>query len=132
MRFDDESPLTFIIDRGIFKIALFSELRDKFNVHIVTWEKGYQKGEWQEEQQRGEFILRQIIVKATHPRNRTIEVSILASDQERSAIWIITAMFHRWLQENDFKYLDTHFGINEITSNWSHFVSSMTTTVMIT
>ena len=63
MRFDDERPLTFIIDRGIFKIALFSELRDKLNVHIVTWEKGYQKGEWQEEQKSGEFII-QISVKA--------------------------------------------------------------------
>ena len=144
MRFDEERPLTFIIDRGIFKIALFSELRDKLNVHSVTWEKGYQKGQWQEEQKSGEFMIRrtknsskdlknysfvfidrpwskdpsirQIIVKATNPRNRTIEVSILATDQERSAIWIITAMFHRWLQENDFKYLDKHFGINEITS----------------
>jgi len=25
-------------------------------------------------------------------------------------------MFNRWLQENDFKYLDKHFGINELTS----------------
>jgi hypothetical protein len=25
-------------------------------------------------------------------------------------------MFRRWLQENDFKYLDKHFGINQITS----------------
>ena len=25
-------------------------------------------------------------------------------------------MFNRWLQENDFKYLDKHFGINQITS----------------
>jgi len=144
MQFEDDMPLTFIIDRGIFKIALFAELRDKLNVHIVTWEKGYKKGPWQEEHKSGEFIIqrprnsskdlqnyhfvfidrpwskdpsiRQIIVKATNPQNRTIEVSILATDKERSAIWIITAMFHRWLQENDFKYLDKHFGINEITS----------------
>ena len=144
MQFNDDIPLTFIIDRGIFKIALFAELRDKLNVHIVTWEKGYKKGQWQEEHKSGEFIIqrprnsskdlqnyhfvfidrpwskdpsiRQIIVKATNPQNRTIEVSILATDKERSAIWIITAMFHRWLQENDFKYLDNHFGINEITS----------------
>jgi DNA repair exonuclease SbcCD ATPase subunit len=26
-------------------------------------------------------------------------------------------MFNRWLQENDFKYLDKHFGINQITSH---------------
>ena len=25
-------------------------------------------------------------------------------------------MFRRWLQENDFKYLDKHFGMNQITS----------------
>ena len=25
-------------------------------------------------------------------------------------------MFCRWVQENDFKYLDKHFGINQITS----------------
>ena len=25
-------------------------------------------------------------------------------------------MFNRWLQENDFKYRDKHFGINQITS----------------
>ena len=25
-------------------------------------------------------------------------------------------MFGRWLQENDVKYLDKHFGINQITS----------------
>ena len=29
---------------------------------------------------------------------------------------IIKLMFQRWLQENDFKYLDKHFGINQITS----------------
>jgi len=29
---------------------------------------------------------------------------------------IIRFMFNRWLQENDFKYLDKHFGINQITS----------------
>ncbi len=57
MRWDEDIPLTFIIDRGIFKIALFSELRDQLNVHIVTWEKGYQKGQWQEEQKSGEFII---------------------------------------------------------------------------
>jgi hypothetical protein len=29
-------------------------------------------------------------------------------------------MFHRWLQENDFKYMEKHFGINQITSYASH------------
>jgi hypothetical protein len=25
-------------------------------------------------------------------------------------------MFNRWIQENDFKYLNKHFGINQLTS----------------
>ena len=28
----------------------------------------------------------------------------------------IHLMFSRWLQENDFKYMEKHFGINRITS----------------
>lgn len=60
--------------------------------------------------------IRQIIVRATNPNGNMIEVSILASDSERYVQEIIELMFKRWLQENDFKYLDKHFGINEITS----------------
>lgn len=144
MGWTDTLDLTFVIDRGIFKIDLFAHLRDKHHVHIVTWEKGYEKGQWDSSQKTGEFVLRrpknsstylkdyhfqyrdrpwlkdtsirQIIVRATNPNNRTIEVSVLASDPQRDAKWIITAIFSRWLQENDFKYLDTHFGINQITS----------------
>jgi putative protein kinase ArgK-like GTPase of G3E family len=43
-------------------------------------------------------------------------VSILTDDQQGAAIAIIGLMFGRWIQENDFKYLDKHFGINQITS----------------
>jgi hypothetical protein len=28
------------------------------------------------------------------------------------AVWLI---LNRWLQENDFKYLDRHFGLNQLT-----------------
>jgi hypothetical protein len=43
-------------------------------------------------------------------------VSILTDDQKSAAVVIIGLMFGRWVQENDFKYLDKHFGINQITS----------------
>jgi hypothetical protein len=139
----DETDLTFILDRGIFKIELFTAARDAHN-HIITWEKGYKRGQWDEDQASGSFVilrprnsskdlqtyhfhfmdrawqknpsLRQIIVLATNPKGKTIEVSILATDPRRSAEHIIRLMFKRWLQENDYKYLDNHFGINEITS----------------
>ena len=60
--------------------------------------------------------MRQIIVRATNPKRKTIEVSILTDDMTRKAEEMIELMFCRWVQENDFKYSEKHFGINEITS----------------
>jgi hypothetical protein len=60
--------------------------------------------------------LRQIVVPATNPQGRVIQVSILTDDKEADAALIVRLMFKRWLQENDFKYLDKHWGINQITS----------------
>ena len=45
-----------------------------------------------------------------------IQVSILSDDPAAPAVTLIRLMFNRWVQENDFKYLDKHFGINQITS----------------
>jgi hypothetical protein len=61
-------------------------------------------------------LLRQIVVQATDDKGRTIQVAILTDELKRAATEIIKLMFQRWLQENDFKYLDKHFGINQITS----------------
>jgi hypothetical protein len=60
--------------------------------------------------------LRQLIVRATNPQERTIEAGVLTDDRQRAASEIIYLMFNRWTQENDFKHLDAHFGINQITS----------------
>jgi hypothetical protein len=60
--------------------------------------------------------IRRLIVRATNPQGNQIEVSILCDDRARPAEKIIWPMFDRWLQENDFKYLDVHFGIDQITS----------------
>jgi hypothetical protein len=45
-----------------------------------------------------------------------IELSILTDDKERPATEVIELMLKRWVQENDFKYMIAHFGINQITS----------------
>lgn len=58
----------------------------------------------------------QIVVRATNPKGQTIQVAILSDDLSRPAMEIVGLMFNRWIQENDFKYLDQHFGINPITS----------------
>jgi hypothetical protein len=43
-------------------------------------------------------------------------VAVLTDDTQREASEIRRLIFCRWVQENDFKYLDKHFGINQITS----------------
>lgn len=60
--------------------------------------------------------IRQIIVRATNPNGNTVQLSILTDDTQRPVRDIVRLMFNRWIQENDFKYLNKHFGINQLTS----------------
>jgi hypothetical protein len=60
--------------------------------------------------------MRQLIVVATNPEGKSMEVAALTDDPKRLAIEVLKLLFNRWLQENDFKYEDKHFGINQITS----------------
>jgi hypothetical protein len=55
-------------------------------------------------------------VRATNPQANTVQMGILTDDRQRPAAQIIYLMFNRWTQENDFKYLEEHWGINQITS----------------
>ncbi len=140
----ENQELTMVVDRGIYKLELFDEIINSCNNKIITWEKGYKKGQWDENKIEGKFIMtkyrnnsrdmlfykfeymsmdwsknnkmNQIIVKATNPKGRTIELSIITNEKARAVEEIIRLMFKRWLQENDFKYLKKHFGIDEITS----------------
>jgi hypothetical protein len=60
--------------------------------------------------------IRQIIVRATNPNGNTVQLSVLTDDAQRPVFAIVRLMFNRWIQENDFKYLNKHFGINQLTS----------------
>ena len=140
----DNRKLTIVVDRGIYKLELFKEIIESHQYKLITWEKGYKRGKWDDNKKDGEFIMpkyrnnskdilffkfeyiikdwlidnnmKQLIVKATNPKGNTIEVSILTNDKSRADQEVIKLMFNRWLQENDFKYLSKHFGIDEITS----------------
>ena len=142
---ESERELTWIVDRGIFSLEIFEWILSQPCLHLITWEKGYQRGSWPEgkaaqgsmsmERPRNhstdvrhyhfEWIeepwpknprIRRLIVRATNPKEKQIEVSILCDDPARPAESIVWPMFDRWVQENDFKYLEAHFGINQITS----------------
>ena len=136
--------LTMVVDRGIYSLESFGKIIEHQTLHLITWEKNYQPIEDNKWEATGEFVLerprnraddlrkyrfvfmdtqwkrdermRLLRVRATNPEGRTIELGILSDDLKRQAEQIVRLMFRRWLQENDFKYLDKHFGINQITS----------------
>lgn len=141
---DENRVLTWIVDRGIYSHAVFEQVIEDPASHVITWEKNYQASSWTPEQVAGTFRLqrsrnraadvltytfdyiedpwgkdsrmRRLRVQAVNPKGNTIEVGVLTDDWQRPAPEIIELIFRRWIQENDFKYLDKHFGINEITS----------------
>jgi len=136
--------ITWVIDRGIFSQEVFNKAIEAPDYHLITWEKNYRRGQWDESRRSGQYMLqrtrnhaqdkrayrfeyidqswaknpkmRQLIVLATNPKGRRVEVGILTDDKQRPAAQIVHLIFNRWIQENDFKYLDEHFGINQITS----------------
>ena len=135
---------TYIVDRGIYGEEFFETVTGDPTFHLITWQKGFTAQTWDPTKVMGtttitryrnsstdlrlyqfEYVerpweknpkLRQIVVQATDDRGRILQVAILTDDPKRAVIEIIKLMFQRWLQENDFKYLDKHFGINQITS----------------
>ena len=139
-----DKRLTRVIDRAVFGQSAFDKVLAEPALHLITWQKGYQRGGWDEAKVSGQCVMqrarnhaadlqsyqfryldqkwatdarwRQLIVRATNPWGRTVEVAILTDDLTRPAVDLVRLMFGRWVQENDFKYLDQHFGINQITS----------------
>ncbi len=132
---------TFIMDRAIYSLPVLQSFGDD---HFITWEKGYSGDGWnddvppltfarfrnrnrsddeipcrfecQESRWYRDKSFRRIIVRASSADGRTIEVSIITSNPSMDVQDVVWFIFRRWVQENDFKYLDTHFGINQLTS----------------
>jgi hypothetical protein len=139
-----EAVVTCVIDRGIFSHEVFTTTLEAPDYHLITWEKNFKPGPWAPQKPADQYVLertrnhaqdkrvyrfeyidqdwaknpkmRQLIVQATNPQERTVQVGVLTDDRQRAASEIIYLMFNRWTQENDFKYLDEHWGINQITS----------------
>lgn len=137
--------ITVVFDRGIFKQDLFTTISADPTLEVITWEKDFHPDTsvWEvnqiqymsltkyrnnsqdllsytfgyiEEVWSKNSAMRRIVVKATNPYSRTVELGIVSTDRKRPANEIITLMFSRWIQENDFKYLEKHYGINQIIS----------------
>lgn len=140
-----EKTLTYIVDRGIFSQEVFDQVINTDNLHLITWEKDYKNDKWDKqattykgsivryrnnkddnyfinyEYQQNQWAqnskIRQLIVRISrYKEKKYTEVSILTDDIHRNGNEIVFCMFNRWIQENDFKYLIDHFGIDQITS----------------
>lgn len=138
---DKRRGRTFVIDRGIYSLATLQAFDPDY---VITWEKGYRSGGWdddaktitfsrslaknssgdlrttrfqcQESRWRRDQSFRRIIVRVTAEVGERIELSVITTHPDMDIQDVVWAILRRWLQENDFKYLDVHFGINQLTS----------------
>jgi transposase len=136
--------ITLIVDREIAAQWLYQEIIDHSQIELVSWEKNFKSDSFDFEPYEGELTfdrcvnnaqtlrtyrfryrkqlwkknpkIQQWLVEATNPKKKSIKVSVLATDLQACPEQVILPIFKRWTQENDFKYLDKHFGINAITS----------------
>lgn len=143
-RWPAERVISCVVDRGIFGAEVFEQVLADPALHLITWQKGYVAQAWDPQAVQGQLVierarnaaddlrsyhfayidrdwptnakLRQMVVQATNPRGGLVQVAILTDDRLRTPAEVIRLMFNRWIQENDFKYLDKHYGINQITS----------------
>jgi len=141
---DARRSLTWVADRGLYGLDTLRRIVDEYKDHFITWEKNYQRDGWDEAADTQQFEelktrnnaedlrcyrfrwqehpwpreprFQRLIVRALNPGGREIEVAVLTSAPDRDRRSVIGAMFNRWLQENDFGYMNRHMGINELTS----------------
>ncbi len=155
---DKNRELTIIVDRAIYNLEYMSDLRKNHNINIITWEKNYVKGQWDETRKdiKKMFIQRtknykedtityqieyvkndwvkddsfaQFTLLLTKPKSDPIELSIICADKNRDSEDVLYPILRRWLQENDFAFL-IKLGINEITSyKWCTYESIADTLV---
>ena len=139
---EDRSGRTFVIDRGIFGLECFKRFEKDY---LITWEKGFDGSGWDDNAVSVKFNrykykngrsgrkrkysfecqesswskmsgMRRIIVKAINHLGNNICVSVLCSNPVMPIEDIVWFIFNRWLQENDFKYLNKHMGIDQLDS----------------
>ena len=149
-----ETQPTFIVDRGIYGKEKMIEINSN-GFGLVTWDKDYKKDAWDEKLEINNFTIsraknrtttvkiwnisfikdanwnkitgfHRLIVRIVppYPIYNNIELPVLSNGKidDQSAVY---AILNRWLQENDFKYMIQHFGLNEITSYKSDTYSSL-------
>ncbi len=148
-----EKP-TVIVDRGAYGKDKMSEM-DAKGYGLVTWDKNYKKDAWNEANKLSLFKIKRyknnsrssktwhvrfmvddtwnaianyhrILVRISPPgSDLEYEVPILSNGKVND-MPAVKYMLNRWIQENDYGYLDRNFGINEITTYRGYDYSELT------
>jgi hypothetical protein len=82
----------------------------------ITYEFDCQEREWSKLDSFRKIVVKARKYKKGKQQGKEVLVSIISSNPIMSVEKIVWLMFNRWLQENDFKYLDIYFGINQLDS----------------
>lgn len=128
-----DRSFAIVFDRGGYDGQLFSWLRDQ-NIDFITYQRGdvelevgaFTRRQTRFEGRRRRFFLAEdtVKVKRTGPWRRVVvrakkghQTPILTSlGPQVPAARIAALMFARWRQENFFKYMGEHRGLDDITS----------------
>jgi transposase len=128
-----DRPFTLVFDRGGYDAGLFSWLRGE-GIHFITYQKGdpalskeaFCRREVRFEGKRVRFSIAEdeVTLKGTGPWRRVVvrtksghQTPILTSlGTQVAPARIACLMFARWRQENFFRYLRSHLGIDALIS----------------
>lgn len=123
---------TLVFDRAGYSPAFFKEMLD-LRVAVLTYHK-FPKSDWPVEDfvacnvelvngeqvslslaERGTCLSNGLWVRELRERDsRGHQTSVLSTDYERPLARLAAAMFARWCQENFFKYMLEHYGLDRL------------------
>lgn len=137
--------MLFIFDRGLFGMDFFEKIISKGH-HFITWEKN-PPPRWDDSAETQMFMhhrlrnnskdeqsviveyfetqwdknkkIRNIIFRVHCDKKVSKELPLLCSDPDINAEDAVRLMLSRWCQENDFKFMNKHVGLHQI-STYSH------------
>lgn len=141
----EDHILCVVVDRGIYGLETLLECQKEPGLCLLTWDQAYRAGDvpmpkdgvmrftltrkrnhsrdlipvrveaWEHPHPRipGAGL---IVCRIHRPGKETAEIAIIRTGPSLSVRKIVKRMTRRWLQENDFKYTGTHFGLDQITS----------------
>lgn len=140
----DDYTLCVVVDRGIYGLDTLLECQKEPGLCLLTWDQAYRAGDvpmpgegvdrftltrkrnhsrdlihvrvetWEHPHPRipGAGL---IVCRLHRPGKEVAEIAMIRIGPHLAVRKVVKRMIRRWLQENDFKYTGTHFGLDQIT-----------------